>query len=62
MGSMFNDSLCFAAAGPVVVLTAMHVERKQSRFDSSQLTPAQARVLLKTIYWKRIDIVNFGFS
>ena len=44
------------------VLTAMHVERKQSLFDSWQLTPAQARVLLKTIYWKRIDIVNFGFS
>ena len=55
MGSMFNDSLCFAdCCRTGCVLTAMHVERKQSLFDSWQLTPAQARVLLKTIYWKRI--------
>ena len=61
MGSMFNDSLCLADCCPRAA-AGMHVERKQSLFDSWQLTPAQARVLLKTIYWKRIDIVNFGFS
>ena len=42
IGSMFNDSLCFAdCCRTGCVLTAMHVERKQSLFDSWQLTPAQ---------------------
>ena len=39
MGSMFNDSLCFAdCCRTGCVLTAMHVERKQSLFDSWQIT------------------------